>query len=177
MEKLLKQVRFKAFTDEMLEFFKNNPTLGTEKNPIPADAFVDLVKDGLVFTGPLKNILQFEENSDYVFEVESPKGILLEFDSGKGKSKMILSMITDQPSEEKWKKFMKNPPKMNAKGEIELTSTDEKKSKFEFVTNPESDEECKIKYSLLFGFNTAGGETKFALIDPYADGGTRPPAP
>ena len=97
------QVSIRVYIDEMVAFYENDPRLGTFENPYKADMFYEVISPYALFYGPLRNILIFEENSKYVWIVESSDGKPLRFASDNEVPEMDMEMITDTPTEKKWK--------------------------------------------------------------------------
>ncbi|MDA3878782.1 MAG: hypothetical protein PF436_00200 [Prolixibacteraceae bacterium] len=175
MKPITYQVSIRVFINEMMTFYKDDPRLGTRENPYKADMFYEVLSPYAHFYGPLRNILIFEKNSVYIWTLETDTGRKLRFSSNDDVSEMDLEMITDSPSEKKWKKVFINPPKMQSGGKIKLKSKSKSSNEFSLETTGDIKSGGRIKYSFLFEFEDEDGNTKYGIVDPNGD--TYPPPP
>ncbi|MCF8361357.1 MAG: hypothetical protein K9G70_01910 [Prolixibacteraceae bacterium] len=175
MEHITYQVKIRVYIPEMLNFFKEDPRLGTKENPYKADMFYEVLSPYAHFYGPLRNILVFEKNAKYVWSVESADGEELHFTSINDTPEMELEMITDKPSDEKWNKVFKKPPKMQPDGKLKLKSSVRSSNVFSLETTENIEDGGKIKYSFLFEFEDIKGDTKYGIVDPVSDFYPPPP--
>lgn len=169
------QVSIRVYIDEMMAFYEDDPRLGTFENPYKADMFYEVLSPYAHFYGPLRNILIFEENSTYVWTIESANGQLLRFASANDVSEMDMEMITDSPSEKKWKNVFKNAPKMQGNGKIKMKSKSKSSNEFSLGTTDDLKNGGRVKYSFLFEFEDVKGNLKYGMVDPVGD--TYPPPP
>lgn len=176
MESLFYVLKVRVFVSEMMEFFKDDPKFGTKEKPYKADSFCEIISPYAMFYGPKKNILILQSNCIYQWEVESLDGRLLTFSKANDVSELDMDMVTDSPSNLKWKKVFKNAPEMQADGKIRVKSKSPDKNVFQLETSDNVTGGGKVKYSLLFEFEHKG-EIKFANIDPYVDTWPPPPPP
>jgi hypothetical protein len=176
MKPLFYVLTVRVYTSEMMEFFKDDPKFGTKEKPYQADSFSEIVSPYAKFYGPQKNILIFENNSVYQWELESSDGRPLTFSKSDDAPELDMVMITNSPSNQKWKKVFKNAPEMQADGKIRVKSKSPDKNVFQLETSDNLTDGGKVKYSLLFEFEHEG-EVKFAAIDPFGDTWPPPPPP
>jgi len=174
MDKRIYVVKIRVYTDELLAFYKDDPSFGTKEKPLPAESFYELTSPYALFWGPLKNILIFDNDCIYNWEIETANGEQLDF-STNDESVMELKMLTDKPSEEKWRKVFKNAPAMDPSGKIKIKPKTTTKNEFELQTSDNVADGGNIKYSFVFEFKTKSGGSKFAIIDPMSI--TMPPPP
>jgi hypothetical protein len=174
MEPNVYVVQVRVYTSEMMRFFNDDPAYGTKEKPYPADSFSEIISPYATFYGPLKNIILFQNNSVYQWKLESSDGRPLAFSSTKSDQGMELEMITDKPSDKKWKKIFKNAPAMQADGKVKVKSKESGKNVFELETTDDVAGGGGLKYSFLVEFDH-NGKTLYAMIDPY--GRTYPPPP
>ncbi len=177
MQPKIFQVQLRVYIDEMMRFFADDPKLGTYENPYKADAFCEVLSPYAPFYGPLKNILLFESNSVYRWQIVDSNGKELSFSSSDKKPEMDMQMISDKPSNEKWKKMFPDAPEMSHQGKIKLNSKKVDKNVFELQTSDDVSDGFKLKYSFLFEFTDAKGGVKYASIDPFGDHWPPPPPP
>lgn len=164
-------VKFRVFTDEMLKFFADDPSLGSSSKPYPADAFHTIEASEAYFTGPLRNIMNLEPNTTYHIVVETNKGEALR-PSSEGPF-VEMSLIAEKtPAEKEWKKVIKNAPKPT-KGKIKIHGS--AKDRFSFETEKELPYSTHIKYNIVFEFTDQNGVIKYGIIDPYTETCTPPP--
>ena len=171
------QVKIRVFVPEMMNFFKDDPRLGSEEYPYKADMFYELLSPYAHFYGPLRNILIFEKNARYEWYIESAEGKELNFAAINDFPEMEMEMITDKPSDEKWNKVFDKPPKMLPDGRLKLKSSAKSSNVFAIETTGDLIDGGKIKYSFLFEFEDDKGNTKYAIVDPIADMYPPPPPP
>ena len=175
MEKTVFQIQIRIFLPEMIRFYKDNPEYGTLKKPYPADSFYQLISSYAKFYGPMKNILIFQNNCIYNWIIESADGTPLEFNTTTDEPEMDMEMMTNKPSNAKWKKLFDNAPDMLPSGKVKVKSIKTKKNEFELETSSDVADGGSIKYSFLFKFKDEKEETKYGIIDPI--GGSMPPPP
>lgn len=168
-------VQVRVYTSEMMAFYRDDPDRGTKEKPFNADLFSELISPYAIFYGPLKNILLFRANSIYQWKLESTDGRLLAFSKAASSSVLEMEMISNAPSEKKWKKVFKNAPTMQADGKIKVKSIKADQNVYELETSSEIEGGSPIKYSFSFEFDDGNGITKYAIIDPYGD--VFPPPP
>ncbi len=173
MKKPLVTIKLRVFTRDMIAFYSANPAYGTKEEPYPADFFCQLISSTAMFYGPLKNILLFQNDTIYRWVIESDKGEPLKFRITSDTPEMDMEMITDKPSNEKWKKVFKNAPQMEKSGIIKVKSKDINSNSFELETSSNVKDGGKMKYSFNFEFENDKGELKYGQIDPHGD--TYPP--
>jgi hypothetical protein len=171
------QVRIRVYIPEMMNFFQDDPRLGSKDKPYKADMFYQVLSPYAHFYGPLRNILVFEKNARYVWSVESADGKELRFTAINDSPEMDLEMITDKPSDDKWNKVFKKPPKMQPDGKLKLKSNESSSNVFSLETTGNLKDGGKIKYSFLFEFEDIKGNTNYGLVDPCADLYPPPPPP
>ncbi|MBN1769154.1 MAG: hypothetical protein JW842_11660 [Prolixibacteraceae bacterium] len=169
------QVSIRVYIDEMMAFYEDDPRLGTFENPYKADMFYEVLSPYALFYGPLRNILIFEENSKYVWIVESSDGKPLRFASDNEVPEMDMEMITDTPTEKKWKKVFKDAPQMQSNGKIKLKSKSKSSNAFSLETTGDVKNGGRVKYTFLFEFEDVKGNLKYGIVDPVGD--TYPPPP
>jgi hypothetical protein len=168
----LLQVR--VYVSEMMEFFKDDPEYGTKEKPYLADSFSQIICPYALFYGPLRNILVFRENGIYQWELEAVDGRPLTFSKTSDTPEMEMVMITNKPSDKKWKKVFKDAPDMQADGKIRVKSKNTDKNVFKLETSDDVTDGGRIKYSFLFEFDH-NGEVKYGFIDPHGDFYPPPP--
>ena len=168
-------VQVKVYTTEMITFYRNDPDSGTKEKPFKADFFSELISPYAIFYGPLRNILLFRANSIYQWKLESSDGRPLTFSKATGSSELEIEMISNAPSEKKWKKVFKNAPAMQADGKIKVKSKEANQNVYELETSNDIEGGSPVKYSFLFEFDDEKGITKYAIIDPFGD--VFPPPP
>ncbi len=165
-------IKVRIYTNELLAYYKADPTYGTKDKPIPVESFYELVAPSAKFTGPLKNILVLENESNYNWTLvnadDSPLNIIGD------DSVMDVQMITNSPSDAKWEKLFKNAPKMDKDGKIKIKGKASKTNDFELDTNADISNSGVIKYSFVFQFSDGIGGIKYGIVDPMA-GGYPPP--
>jgi hypothetical protein len=166
-------IQIRVYTNEMMKFFSEDPSYGTKEKPYPADSFSQLISPYAVFYGPLKNILLFQNNSNYRWVIESADGKPLAFTSKDNAPEMDMVMITDKPSDAKWEKIFPKAPKMKSNGKVVLKSKNTGDNIFEIETSDDVKNGGKLKYSFTFEFENEKGELKYGTIDPHGD--TYPP--
>jgi hypothetical protein len=179
------KIDVKVYIDEMLDFFKNDSSYGTLEKPFPAESFYEVVAPWAKFTGPMKDILVFESNTEYLWFIESVSGVDVNFVDLGGISQLDMQLITRSPSQEKWDTIIQNAPKMDADGKIKFkpekkghVSSDEKSRKeFKFQTTSSVPEDARLKYSVLFEFANKKGISFYGKIDPLGSGESKPPPP
>lgn len=169
MKKRTVTIKLRVFTSDMMAFYSADPVCGTKEKPYPADAFFQLISSTALFYGPLKNILLFENDTVYRWIVESDKGEPLRFSKSVDAPEMLMEMITDKPSDEKWKKVFKDAPQMDKSGKIKLKSKKAGSNSFELETSGDVKGGGKIKYSFIFEFENEKGELKYGQIDPHGE--------
>ena len=171
------QVQVRVYTSEMMEFYKNDPEYGTKAKPYMADSFSEIISPYALFYGPLKNILLFQNDSTYQFKLDSSDGRPLTFSKDLDSPEMDMVMITDKPSNEKWKKIFKNAPDMQPNGKVKVKSKKPGNNVFELETTSDVANGGTIKYSFYFEFDDDKGVTKYAMIDPEGSAWPPPPPP
>jgi hypothetical protein len=169
------QVKVRVYINEMMEYYKRNPEYGSREKPYPADFFHELIAPYCKFYGPLRNILVFEKNCNYRWEIRSDNGTLLQFSSSDEDVQLDMELITNEPSEKKWQDVFINAPIMQPDGKLKVKSKSKGKDCFELETTSDIEAGGGIKYSFLFEFTDAKGDLRYGSIDPIAD--TYPPPP
>ncbi|MBN1926323.1 MAG: hypothetical protein JW798_10855 [Prolixibacteraceae bacterium] len=184
MDSITVKVNVRVYIDEMLDFFRNDNSYGTLEKPFPAESFYELVAPYAKFSGPLKNILVFENNTEYLCFIESVSGDDVNFVELGGDSQLDMWMITSSPSQEKWDKIIQNAPKMDADGKLKFkpedrTSGAEKRNQkeFKFMTTSTVPDDVRLKFSILFEFTDKSGIVFYGNIDPWGSGESKPPPP
>ncbi|HPR31630.1 MAG TPA: hypothetical protein PLK12_06035 [Prolixibacteraceae bacterium] len=177
MAKISINMNVKVYIDEMVDFYKDDPSFGSPEKPYPADPFCELIAPYAKFSGPLKNILVFEKNSVYNWMLESPSGVPLSYVPNGDDSLLEMEMITAGPSDEKWKKMFVNVPSMDSSGKIRIKSKEKTENAYVLETTTTLPENMKVKYSIRFTFTGKDGKNKFGFLDPLGDTGTKPPPP
>jgi hypothetical protein len=164
-------IKIRIYLDELLGYYKEDPSYGSKSKPIPVESFYELISPCAKFTGPLRNILILEDDCKYSWSLvdanDKPLNIVGD------ESDMDLQMITNSPSDAKWDKVFKNIPKMDKDGKIKIKGKSTKRSEFELDTNINTENGGVIKYSFIFEFTDALGGIKYGIVDPMA--GTYPP--
>ncbi|MCF8357827.1 MAG: hypothetical protein K9H26_03655 [Prolixibacteraceae bacterium] len=178
------KIDVKVYIDEMLDFFKNDSSYGTIEKPFPAKSFYELVAPYAKFTGPMKDILLFENNTEFLWFIQSVSGVDVNFVDLGGDSQLDMQMITRSPSQEKWDAIIQNAPKMGADGKLKFKPEDKTvisdprtQKEFKFKTTSSVPEDTRLKYSILFEFKDKKGNSLYGFIDPYTTGDTKPPPP
>lgn len=177
METKIFQVQVRVYTSEMMEFFKDDPMYGTKEKPYMADSFSEIISPYAMFYGPLRNILLFQNDSIYQWKLESADGRPLIFSRDIDSPEMEMELITQKPTNEKWKKIFKNTPDMQPDGKVKVKSKNSGKDVFELETTSNVDGGGSIKYSFYFEFDDDKGVTKYAMIDPNGSAWPPPPPP
>lgn len=177
MKKKLFKVQVRVYVDEMMAYFKDNPDLGSKEKPYDANSFYELISPYAAFYGPLRNILLLDSQSVYQWELVSANGKKLSFTVEDDAQVMDLEMISNAPTEEKWKKIFKNPPPMQGDGKLKVHSKNTKDNVFELETSDDVSNGGRFKYTFYFEFNDAKGVKKYGVIDPMTDTNPPPPPP
>lgn len=167
-------VNIRVYLKELLAYYKDNPDYGTTPtNPFPADFFSEIIAPSSAFYGPLRNIMVFQDDAVYKWTIDSADGTPISF-AKNNDAEMIMEMITNEPSKQKWQKVFKNPPDPDNKGRLKIKNSPQGENIFSMTTNTNIKDGGKIKYSFLFEFEV-DGITKYGAIDPIGD--TTPPPP
>lgn len=175
MKPTLYKIQIRVFISELMDFYKDNPSYGTKDLPYPADSFYQLISPYASFFGPLKNILLIDNNCTYQWIIESTDGRSVEF-SGNDGAGMDIEMISQDQTNQKWKKVFKDAPDMDPKTKkLKIKSKTKGENNFDLTSPNQVEPTVKMKYSFLFEFNDDNGITKYASIDP--DTVTVPPPP
>ncbi|MBP7507263.1 MAG: hypothetical protein KA807_05555 [Prolixibacteraceae bacterium] len=183
MAKKTINVKVRVFIEEMLSYYQWDNSYGTIDKPFPAESFYLLEAPKAKFTGPLKDILVFENDTEFHWNIESGAGGIVNFVDLNGDSQLDLQMITSSPSQKKWDKTIKNAPQMDDKGKIKFLPKDKEhkdgslKKEFVFATTDSVPEDAVMKYSILFEFKDQKDKLKYGFVDPFAGGGIPPPPP
>ena len=175
MSNTIYKVQIRVYTDELMKFYKGNPEYGSKDKPYPAELFYEMVSPYASFYGPLRNILVLQNNCIYQWVLEAVNGIPLKFSSSDDDSQMDMEMITNDPSNEKWKKVFKDAPDMQPDGKLKVKTKNPNENVFDLKTSTDVSGNGQIKYNFLFEFKDGNGNTKFGLIDPLADTELPPP--
>lgn len=176
-------VKVRVFIEEMLSYYQWDNSYGTIDKPFPAESFYLLEAPKAKFTGPLKDILVFENDTEFQWIIESVAGGIVNFVDLNGDSQLDMQMITSSPSQKKWDKTIKNAPQMDEKGKIKFLPKDKGDSdgkrikEFVFTTTDSVPDDAIMKYSILFEFKDQKGNLKYGLVDPYGGSNTPPPPP
>ena len=166
-------VNIRVYLKELLSYYKDNPDYGAPDKPYPADFFSEIIAPSSVFYGPLRNIMVLKDDAVYRWTIDSADGTPILFNNSKD-SEMVMEMITNQPSKEKWQKIFVNPPDPDDKGRLKIKSKKPNESVFEMTTTNNIKGGGKIKYSFLFEFDV-NGVPKYGIIDPVVDPTDPPP--
>jgi len=176
MKPLFYFLTVRVYTSEMMEFYKDDPKIGSKEKPYQAEVFSEIISPYAKFYGPQKNILIFESNCVYQWELESSDGRPLTFSKSDDAPELDMVMITDSPSNQKWRKILKDAPEMQFDGKIRVKSKSPDKNVFQLQTTDNLTDGGKVKYSLFFEFEH-NGVIKYAVIDPFVDTWPPPPPP
>ncbi len=177
------KVKIRVFIEEMLSFYQWDSSYGTINKPFPAESFYELEAPWAKFTGPVRDILVFENDTEFRWIIESVSGGNVNFVDLGGESQFDLKLITSSPSQKKWEKIIKNAPAMDSDGKLKFRPKDKgiidgkNKKEFNFETESSLSDDSVMKYSILFEFKDIKGNTKYGLIDPLAGTLTPPPPP
>lgn len=176
-------VKVRVFIEEMLSYYQWDHSYGTIDKPFPAESFYLLEAPKAKFTGPIKDILVFEDDSEFHWIIESISGGIVNFVDLNGDSQLDLQMITSSPSQKKWDETIKDAPQMDSKGKIKFLPKDKgesngkPKKEFIFTTSDSIPVDAVMKYSILFEFKDLWGKLQYGLVDPLTSGTLPPPPP
>lgn len=166
-------VKVKVYTEELQEFYQNDPTYGTSEKPFPAEGFYEVVSNYALFTGPLKNILKFEPTTLYTWVLEQADGTQLTLVGAE--SEIEMKMAFNNPTNDIWKRLFKDAPLMDNDGKIKMKGKGDKISEFTLETSDDISRGPAIKYSFTFEFQGADGTLKYGIVDPMGVPNNPPP--
>lgn len=167
MPKKVYDVQVTVYPRSILRFYNDNPSLGTIKNPYPADAFFDVKCPAATFWGPMKNVLLIDSDCTYEWSVTSGDDIPISLVDDED-TFLEFAMVSPGASDQKWKKVFSDAPQMGSDKKIKVGPVNKNSEKFQLNSAVTVDPTVRLKYSILFKFTAPDNTIKYGLIDPQS---------